>query len=95
MIESFAFSENAGLTRVTLPSSLTEIHVGVFEDCPNLTSVIVPKSVKKIWGSAFEDCPKLTVTCPPRSEAWRYCTENDIPVAAGAGTGLFGKLFGR
>ena len=37
-----AFSANSFLTSVTVPTSLTEIGVGMFSYCTNLTAIVIP-----------------------------------------------------
>lgn len=52
----------AGVTHVTLPSTLTEI-TGSFHGCKNLTSINIPASVKTIGEQLFYECRALkTVT---------------------------------
>jgi hypothetical protein len=53
------------VTSVAIPSSVTNIGVQAFYDCPSLTSVTVPNSVTGIGGNAFRSCASLTsVTIP-------------------------------
>jgi len=54
-----AFSQCAGLTSVTIPSSVTSIAVGAF-DGTGLTSVMIPASVTSIGVEAFDACAGLT-----------------------------------
>ena len=44
----------------TIPSSVTDIHYGAFNDCCHLTAINIPNSVKQIHGAAFMDCTSLT-----------------------------------
>ena len=44
---------------VTIPSSVTSITTGAFQECRSLTSVTIPKSVTSIGGLVFEGCISL------------------------------------
>ena len=63
----------------TIPSSVTDIHSGAFEYCPNLTSVSIPNSVKRIGNFAFMFCTSLTeITIPDgvtiiEGQTFEYC----------------------
>ena len=48
------------LTELTIPSDITEIKYGAFENCISLTSVTIPNSVTKINSCAFMNCTSLT-----------------------------------
>jgi hypothetical protein len=49
----------------TIPSSVTNIVIGAFENCARLTSVTIPDSVTSIGERAFENCIGLTsITIP-------------------------------
>ena len=60
-----AFSNNAGLVKITLPASITTIDNAAFKNCPNLTEVVLLTSNAKaatslkINESAFENCSSL------------------------------------
>ena len=59
-IGSYAFS-GTGLTEVVLPSSLTLLDGGVFQDCKQLLTVSLDKTqVKIIKPSTFQGCIELT-----------------------------------
>lgn len=64
-IGSYAFS-GTGLTEVVLPSSLTLLDAGVFQDCTKLSTVNLDKTqVKIIKPSTFQGCVELkTVNFP-------------------------------
>lgn len=53
------FTNNANLTSVTIPSSVTSIGINAFEGCTSLTSVIIPDSVTSIMEFAFYRCNSL------------------------------------
>ncbi|MBQ7546628.1 MAG: leucine-rich repeat protein [Clostridia bacterium] len=46
-------------TEVTIPDSVTEIGMCVFEDCTSLTSVVIPDILTRIGSRAFENCASL------------------------------------
>ncbi len=70
LIDNSAFAECTGLTKVTIPSSVTEIGYQAFDSCSNLTSANIPSSVTKIWDSAFYRCGKLASITFPESLTW-------------------------
>ena len=51
----------------TIPSSVTEIGEGAFEDCGSLSSITIPSSVTKIGGGAFYGCSSLASIMIPSS----------------------------
>lgn len=67
-IGEYAF-ENAQITAVSLPESLTEICEGAFYNCDAITSVTVPESVTTIGLYAFDDCNSLTDVTVENSNA--------------------------
>ena len=64
---------------VTLPSGLTTIGAGSFEQCRNLTSISIPEKVTSIGIQAFSYCKALkSVTMPKKltslgNKAFQYC----------------------
>ncbi len=63
-IEKGAFSGCKDLTSVDIPSSVTDIGVGAFENS-GLTSVTIPNSVTSIGKDCFQNCDNLeSVTIP-------------------------------
>lgn len=56
---SYGLANLPGLTRVTLPSSLTAIGYRAFNACRGLLSVGMPVSLTNIGGGAFMDCTSL------------------------------------
>ena len=53
------YAEEANVTDVTIPESVTVIGSGAFHDCETITNVMIPDSVKKIESSAFAGCSSL------------------------------------
>ena len=45
---------------VRIPSGVTSIYYGAFEDCKDLTNIKIPSSLTSIWGYAFSGCSGLT-----------------------------------
>ena len=68
-----AFQGCHGLTKVTLPDSVTSIGVYAFYKCTSLTNVVFSMSLKELGLDAFEDCISLeSATC--RSWSGRMAT---------------------
>lgn len=61
------FEKCTYLTKVTLPSSVTEICNYAFENCTALTSINIPSSVKSIGYRAFAECSALKSLSLPNS----------------------------
>lgn len=58
--------ENQKMELVVLPSSVTSIGKGAFQNCNNLKSVVIPSSVTRINASVFSGCKSLlSVVIPP------------------------------
>ena len=54
-----------GLTKYTIPNTVTEIGGGAFNGCSSLTSITIPNSVTEIGEYAFYNCNKLlSITIP-------------------------------
>ena len=56
-----------GLLQVNIPSSLTEISAGAFEDCHQVVKVVIPESVTAIGDGAFARCISLASITIPQS----------------------------
>jgi len=66
-LDTYAFHNRLELTSVIIPESVTNIGLGVFEDCHNLASVTIPASVMTIGEQAFYNCWSLTNVTVPRA----------------------------
>lgn len=55
-----AFQNCAGITEVTIPSTITTIGSYAFYSCTGLKSIVIPDSVTKIEFNAFNSCSGLT-----------------------------------
>jgi predicted lipoprotein with Yx(FWY)xxD motif len=58
---------NASVTSVIIPGSVTSIGGYAFGGCTGLTSVTIPEGVRSIGMQAFQDCTSLTSTVIPNS----------------------------
>ena len=58
---------NASVTSVIIPSSVTSIGAYAFGGCTGLTSVTIPEGVASIGMQAFQDCTSLTSVVIPNS----------------------------
>ena len=56
-----------GLTKYTIPNSVTSIGESAFQGCSNLTSITIPNSVTSIETWAFRSCKGLTNITIPNS----------------------------
>ena len=76
-IRKFAFADYRGLTKVTIPKSVSSIWQGAFAYCSSLTEVTIPKSVTSIKYAAFYDCEALaTVYYGGTQEDWEALKKN-------------------
>ena len=75
MQKNYTFEKNVLIESVTLPSTLTEIGEGAFQECPALTSISIPSSVKKIGDGAF-DRSTITLEVEQDSYAALWASEN-------------------
>ncbi len=57
----------AGLTKYTIPNSVTAIGYFTFRDCGRLTSITIPNSITEIRNYAFYNCSSLTSVTIPNS----------------------------
>ena len=67
-----------GLTNITIPDSVTNIHAGAFCGCIGLTSITIPDSVTSISEYAFKNCDNLTIRTTEGSAVHKYAVENNI-----------------
>ena len=76
-----AFLDNAKITSVTLPKTLTSIGWFAFSGCVSLERIEIPATVETISYGAFQNCPStLTVTCVMGSYAEQYAVSYGIRV---------------
>ena len=66
-IDFYAFFGCTGLTKITIPNTVTLIGSSAFQYCHSLTSIIIPDSVTSIGSSAFKYCLSLTSISIPDS----------------------------
>ena len=76
-VSGFSYTD---ITSITLPSTLTSISYGAFENCKKLETAVIPDSIKTIEAFAFNDCESLkNITLPEGIEnikhsAFSYCS---------------------
>ena len=66
MICTLAFA-NTPVQTVQLPSTLTTIRYGAFQNCTALKQITLPKSMTFIEGGAFQNCSALTSISVPQN----------------------------
>ena len=54
-------------SEVIIPDGVTEIAIGVFENCTSLTKVVLPDSIRQIGFRAFKNCTSLMEVVLPNS----------------------------
>ena len=64
---SFAFSDCTSLTKIDIPSSVTNIGNKAFSGCKSLRHIIIPSSVTNIGYEAFSGCKSLRHIIIPSS----------------------------
>lgn len=58
---------NTPVQKVQLPSTLTTIHYGAFQNCTALKQITLPKSMTFIEGGAFQNCSALSSILVPQN----------------------------
>lgn len=58
---------NTPVQKVQLPSTLTTIHYGAFQNCTALKQITLPKSMTFIEGGAFQNCSALSSILVPEN----------------------------
>ena len=87
-----AFLNCAGLTSITIPSSVKSIGWYAFSGCTGLTSITIPSSVTEIDWFAFANCTGLTTAtiggnCEIGAGAFSGCTSlTDVTIQSGITT---------
>ncbi len=71
-IEADVFRNQASITSVVIPDSVTYIGYGVFADCASLTNIVIGNSVEYIGYHAFAACTSLTSITIPSSVSTIY-----------------------
>ena len=65
VIDGIAFEDCVGITKITIPNSVTEIGYSAFEGCVSLASVVLPNTITHINYGTFRDCVALnSITIP-------------------------------
>lgn len=81
-IGNYAFQDNADITSVYIPDTISDIGLMAFENC-SLTSVIIPDSVEYIGSMAFSGCADLQDVKiygdVENIDAWAF---DDTPISA-------------
>ncbi len=62
-----AFTDCGGLTRITIPNSVTSMGGSAFAGCTNLTEIVIPDSITSIESNTFTWCTNLTEIVIPNS----------------------------
>ncbi|MCR5253177.1 MAG: leucine-rich repeat domain-containing protein [Treponema sp.] len=78
-IADSAFENNTSITKVVIPSSVTQIGSYAFSGCTGLTEITIPESVTKIYSRAFSGCTALsniTINATLSSYSGSYIFEN-------------------
>lgn len=75
VIKPYAFSANAGIELVRLPTTLKRIEYDAFNGCANLKYIELPYGLEHIGMRAFCNCPYLTSIIVPDSVVYvgNYC----------------------
>ena len=74
------FEQCSGLTKITIPDTVTSIGSSAFSKCQNLAAVTFGKNLREIGTSAFQSCTALTDLDFPASletigfRAFGYCS---------------------
>lgn len=68
-----AFSYSPAITKITLPSTVTEIEGFGFYQCEGLTDISLNEGLIGLWDSVFQNCTSLTeVTLPDSLQGIQY-----------------------
>lgn len=93
---------NTGLTRLTLPDTLTKIGAYAFQHCDDLTAVQLPESLQELGDYAFYSCDALAELnlpdaltefgiCAFQETAWLTATQAETPLLVHNGIAVDGS----
>ncbi len=73
-----------GITSVTLPASMEQIHQDAFNGCTGLTSITIPANVTTIQSTAFEGCTDIDeiIAYPETMPTMGTDVWNNVPISA-------------
>lgn len=89
--------EYSKVTSITLPSTITTIKQGAFNNCAGLTTLAIPTSVTSIGEGAFAGCSGLTTLEIPagvRDLGFKYITNASAGTTAYGEANYIGLVFG-
>ena len=72
------YIEARGITKATVPQSVTSIGANAFFCCDGLASVTIPHTVTDIEEGAFSECGNISIIAPKGSYAAHYAKEHGI-----------------
>lgn len=67
-----SFKSNTVITKVTLPTSITELGASAFQSCTALTEVVMGENLKIINSSAFQSCSSMKTSLNVSSQQFTY-----------------------
>ncbi len=98
-ISDKAFENQANMTSITIPTSITSIGKGAFKKCSGLTSITIPNSVTSLGEEVFGECSSLTSVNLPTSitsigkGAFKKCSSLSSITIPNSVTSLGEKVF--
>lgn len=79
-VKHLYIDEDAEITNLVIPNTVTKISSRAFPNCKCITSVMIPHSVTEIGYQAFEGCDSLNKVIVPDIASWcgiKFVTDND------------------